>query len=143
MYTKPDAFQQQYIDPAKVQCYRCGAYTPKHNFRYLNPQTWEQINDYVVVSAIGISISVFFVIWIGVNYLLSLIGFYNGPPSSAEGACGFIPIAFLCAVAAGMIFSVWRRKRLSRKYHIERHFVCWNCKNEWTVIQDTTAKKSS
>jgi hypothetical protein len=143
MNTKSDAFQQQHSDPAKVQCPRCGAYTPKQTMSYRNPQTGEQVADDALVLAMVICVCIFFVVVLGGNGLLYLLGAYKGDPANAEFGCIFIPIALFCVIAAAPIYVAWRRKSLSKRFVTVRRFVCWNCNNEWTVTQEPPAKELS
>lgn len=145
MNTKPDAFQPQKIVPAQVQCPRCGAYTPKQTISYRNPQTWEQKDDKGLPGCL-IMIVGFLVVGIVVELvvagLLYLTGLMNDPLYGDVGLIGY-PFAFAGAVAAIPIYREWRRNRLRKTHTTIRRFECWQCKNEWTVTQEPTAKKSS
>ena len=155
MDTKSDAFQQQHIYPAKVQCPRCGAYNPKQNISYENPQTGKRRSgkepDGCILYIVGFFVTFLALVavwgiitlvynsqgwdtrpevsyYAGLAYLFAFLG----PPSLFIGAFFFIPL-----------YRVWRQYRLSKTHITVRHFVCRQCKNEWTVTQEPPAKKLS
>src|SRR3974390_411430 len=82
------------------------------------------------------------VIVLVIDGLVFLTGHWNDP---LYGDCGLagIPFPFVAAAVAFSIYFNLRQNWLSKRYITVRHFVCRNCKNEWTVTQDPTAKKWS
>jgi hypothetical protein len=167
MDTKLDAFQQQHIDPAKAQCPRCGADTPKQNISYRNPQTGEVVDKpesqtwiviYTLLEAFLMALAVAFKAFIAAGIVALLVvgtifslahNPYENPLVNTAVALGLLfPFvgAFVAACAAFIAISrhqMRKRNRLSKTYITIHHFVCWQCKNEWTVTQEPTAKKLS
>jgi hypothetical protein len=154
MNTEPDAFQQQHIDPAKVQCPRCGAYNPKQNISYENPQTGKRRSgkepDGCILYIVG-----FFVVFLALMAVWGIItlvyvsqGWDTRPGVSDYAGLGYLfvflgpPICFIGTVFVPL-YRTWRRNRLSKTHITVRHFVCRQCKNEWTVTQEPPAKKLS
>ena len=141
MNTNPDAFQQQKIVPVQVQCPRCGTYAPRQTMSYRNPQTGEQKDDTWLPECL-IMIVGFLVVMLVIVGLWYLTGI-NNIPNSGDAGFFIYPFAFAVAAAAMAIYRQWRQNRLRKTHTTIRRFECWQCKNEWTVTQEPTAKKSS
>ena len=98
-----------------------------------------------------IPIVVFFAIFVG-GYAIDIYLYTILHPSEYSNTKAYLVYLYpLCVIPIGSIFAAiiaiplhraWRRHRLSKTHITVRHFVCRQCKNEWTVTQEPVSPAS-
>jgi hypothetical protein len=140
---EPSPRNQRVYAPYRIQCPRCGEYYPNKTKRYRNPQTgaYESIK---VLPGCLISLLALIVLEVVGGVVIYIVNITLHPSEfSYLGGLGYVipfvyaPVgAIIAAVIAIPLYRARRRRTLSKTYITVRHFVCRQCKNEWTVTQE-------
>jgi hypothetical protein len=154
METEPESSPRDHLASVPlthIHCPRCGAWTPKQTMTFQDPRTGGKIRAFPQWHwGCLISFLAFIAFWVVSSVILTILSNILHP-SEFSNFVGFEYLFAFCVGPVGSILAAllaiplalaWRRNRLSKAYITVRHFVCRQCKHEWTVTQEPRSPAS-
>jgi hypothetical protein len=158
METRPPSTQRNHPASKSYQnrCPRCGINNPQRHFKisFVNPRKGEYKSAVdqpgCIIWAVTWLVAFFVIVVLFIVAFSILFSRARGNPYEDPLVNNVVSIGVLFTVIGPFVAAfiatpllVRSRNRLSKTCITIYYFVCWNCKNEWTVTQEPPAKNLS